>query len=124
MDAEHAAPGDADRRRSDRWATGSPVRSHNWWVPVASLLVLAAYGLAALIVAAVRDSLELPDEAAKLVIACVPALAGLGSVAGFVGSRRSSLRALAWVVVVLGAVLVVVSIAAVVWVLLAFRTFA
>jgi hypothetical protein len=90
---------------------------------VAALVVLAAYALAGLIVVAVRGSIELSDDAAKLVIACVPVLAGLGSVLGFIGARRSSMRALGWVVVVLGGVLVVVSVAAVAWVLLAFRSF-
>jgi hypothetical protein len=120
-DANHAA--DTGSRRSDRWAAEPTSPSRNPWPPLAAVLVLAAYGLAAVVVSAARGSFELSDGMAKGVIAATPGLAALGSVVAFVGTRRPRLRALGWVVVVLGAILVLVSIAAVAWVLLAFRSF-
>ena len=123
MNAETSAKAPLQPRRGDRWAGDSPDGVRNWWVPVGGVLLLAAYGLATVIVLAVRGSLDLSDQLAKTVIGCTPALAALGAVCGFIGARRGTLRALAWIVVVLGAILVVVSIAAVAWILLAFRGF-
>jgi hypothetical protein len=52
-----------------------------------------------------------------------PALGGLGAVFGFVGARRSSLRGLGWVVFVVGLLLVLATIAAIVWLMLVLRSF-
>jgi hypothetical protein len=113
---------ETELRRSARWAS-APGSSRSWWVPLGAVLVVGAYALATLIVLAVRGSLDLSDDLAKGVIGCTPALAALGAVFGFVGTRRGTLRGLAWIVVVLGAILALVSVAAVASVLLALRSF-
>ena len=110
-------------RRSDRWSSEPAGAHRNWWVPVGAVLVLAGYGLAALVVRAALGEMELSDEAGKVLVAAAPAAAALGTALAFVGTRRTTLRVLAWIVLAVGLVLVLASIAAVAWVLLALRDF-
>ncbi len=88
-----------------------------------AVLVLAAYGLAAAVVSVARGTIELSDDLGKLLLGLSPALGGLGAVFGFVGARRSSLRGLGWVVFVVGLLLVLATIAAIVWLMLVLRSF-
>ncbi len=109
-------------RRSDRWAA-EPERTRNWLVPLGAALVLTGYALAAVVGAAAARSLSLPDGAEIALVAAVPSIAALGSTLALVGARRLTLRALGWVVFAVGLLLVLASIAAVTWVLLALRSF-
>jgi len=110
-------------RRSDRWSSESPERGGNGWVLLGSLLVVAGYGFAIVVVSAARGSIDVSDQVAKALVATTPALAALGAALGVVGTRRSSLRGLAWVVVALGLVLVLATLAAIAWLLLVLRSF-
>ncbi|MGZ4125032.1 MAG: hypothetical protein ACXVQU_05700 [Actinomycetota bacterium] len=114
---------DTSARRSDRWSSAPDTGSGTLWVVTGAVLVLGGYALALLVVSAARDALDLSDEVGKVLLAATPALAGLGAVLAFVGTRRGSFRLVGWLVVVLGAALVLVSIAAVAWLLLVLRSF-
>jgi hypothetical protein len=113
----------AEPRRSDRWSSEASRPERNGWVVLGTILVLAGYGLAFAVVSAARGSFDLPDDAAKALVAATPAVAGLGSALAFVATRRSSLRPLSWIVVVVGTILVLATIAVVAWLLLALRSF-
>ncbi len=121
--AEGAEAETATVRRADRWSSEPPVRGRNWWVVVGALLVLAAYGLAVVVVSAARGELDLSDDLGKIFLGLTPALGGLGAVFGLVGTRHSSLRGLGWVVFVVGLLLVLATIAAIVWLMLVLRSF-
>jgi hypothetical protein len=118
-------PGDeaSAARRADRWASEAPAGGRNWWVVVGAILVLAAYGLAAAVVSAARGTVDLSDDLGKLLLGLTPALAALGAVFGFIGTRRSTLRGLGWVVFVVGLLLVLATIAGIVWLMLVLRSF-
>jgi len=122
-EAEARADAPSGVRRSDRWSSEPPERRANGWVLLGSLLVVGGYGLAIVVVSAARGSIDVSDELAKGLVATAPALAALGAAIGFIGTRRSSLRGLAWVVVAVGLVLVLATIAAIAWLLLVLRSF-
>jgi hypothetical protein len=90
---------------------------------VGAVLVLAAYALAFVVISAARGDLDLSDELSKILLGVAPALGALGAVLGFIGTRRSSLRGLGWVVFVVGLVLVLATLAAIVWLMLVLRSF-
>jgi hypothetical protein len=110
-------------RRSDRWAAEPAEASRNWWSVLGIVCVLAGYGVAASVAAIVKGTIEFGDDAGLVLVGTTPALGALGMTLGFVGRRRDGLHWLAWLAILLGAVLLIASIGAVVWVLLAFRTF-
>jgi hypothetical protein len=109
-------------RRSDRWASEPSEPATNWWAVLAVLLALAGCGVAALVAAAVKGSVEIGDDAGLVLVGVAPSLGTLGVVLGIVGTRRGSLRWLAWLGVALGSVLVLVTIAAVTAVVVSMRT--
>jgi hypothetical protein len=110
-------------RRSDRWAAGSAERRRNWWAVVGLLVVLTGYGVAGVVVTIVTRQVEIGDDAALALVGAGPALAALGVLLGIVGVRRDALRWLSWITIVLGGLLGIASVAAIVVVTLAFRTF-
>jgi hypothetical protein len=87
------------------------------------LAVLVGYGVAAVVAAAARGSIPLGDEVGLVLVGATPALGVLGTALGIVGTRRMRLRWLAWIDVVLGGVLVIASIALIVALILAVRSF-
>jgi hypothetical protein len=110
-------------RRSDRWTAEPAEASLNWWPILGIVCVLAGYGVAASVAAIVKGTIEFGDDAGLVLVGTTPALGALGMTLGFVGRRRDGLHWLAWLAIFLGAVLLITSIGAVVWVLLALRTF-
>jgi hypothetical protein len=123
MDTDAEAQRGTAARRSDRWAAGSAERRRNWWAVVGVLVVLAGYGVAGVVVTMVTRQVEIGDDAALALVGAGPALAALGVVLGIVGVRRHALRWLSWITIVLGGLLGIASVAAIVVVTLAFRTF-
>jgi hypothetical protein len=123
MDTDAEAQRGTAARRSDRWAAGSAERRRNWWAVVGVLVVLAGYGVAGVVVTMVTRQVEIGDDAALALVGAGPALAALGVVLGIVGVRRDALRWLSWITIVLGGLLGIASVAAIVVVTLAFRTF-
>jgi hypothetical protein len=123
MDADAETQAENDPRRSDRWAVEPAEPGANWWAILGVVAVLAGFGASALVAAIVKGDVEFGDEAGLAFVGAAPALGGLGVVLGIVGARRDGLRWLAWIAILLGAVLVIAAIAAVVAVTVAFRTF-
>jgi hypothetical protein len=95
-------------QRSDRWAVESR-RSRNWWPAVAAVLVAAGYAVAVLVAASARGSFDLSDDAQVALVGTAPSLGVIGALLAFVGTRRTRLVALSWLVFVLGVLLVVAS---------------
>jgi hypothetical protein len=115
---------ETETRRSDRWpAEAVESSSLNWWPVLAVVLVLAGYGVAALVAAIVNGDVEFGDRAGVALVGAAPSLGALGIALGIVGARRVGLRWLAWIAVLLGVVLVLGSILVIGAVVLAFRTF-
>jgi hypothetical protein len=110
-------------RRGDRWAAEATVRTSNWWSVLGLVAVVAGYAAAALVGAAARGSIELGDETGLVLVGSVPALGVLGAALGLVGTGRPSLRWLGWLDTALGALLAAASIAVIVSLVLALRSF-
>lgn len=123
MDTDAETQAENTPRRSDRWAAEPADAGANWWALLGILAVLCGYAVAVLVAAIVKGSVQVGDEAGLTFVGATPALAALGVALGLVGRRRDGLRWLAWLAVVLGALLVIASIAVVIVVTLAFRTF-
>jgi hypothetical protein len=123
MDTDADTQPESGARRSDRWAAETAEPSGGGWAIAAVVLVLAGYGVAALVVAALEGSIDVGDDLALVLVAVAPSLGALGLGSGIVGARRRSLRWLAWIGIVLGALLVLATIAAVTAVVLAMRSF-
>jgi hypothetical protein len=122
MEADADTHSESNARR-DRWAAEPAASGVNWWAIVGVLAVLAGCAAAALVAAAVKETVQIGDDAALGLVGAAPALAALGVVLGLVGRRRDGLHWLAWLAIVLGAMLVIGSIAAIMAVTIAFRTF-
>jgi hypothetical protein len=122
MDADARADAESGARRSDRWAAEPAGSGVNWWAILGVLAVLAGYAAAALVVAVVKETVRMGDDAALALFGATPALGALGMTLGLVGRRREGVHWLAWLAIVLGAVLVLASLAAIVAVTVAFRT--
>lgn len=105
-------------QRSDRWAVESR-RSRNWWAAVAAVLVAAGYAVAVLVAASARGSFELSDDAQVALVGTAPSLGVIGALLAFVGTRRTTLRLLSWLVFVLAAMLLAVTLVLLAMVLLA-----
>jgi hypothetical protein len=105
-------------QRSDRWAVESR-RSRNWWPAVAAVLVAAGYVVAVLVAASARGSFELSDDAQVALVGTAPSLGVLGALLAFVGTRRTRLVAVSWLVLVLGVLLVVASLGVLAMILMA-----
>jgi hypothetical protein len=114
---------DVATHRADRW-TAEPRRSRNWWTVVAAVCVLAAYAAAAVAAASVRGSIALTDDAQVALVGASPSLGIAGVLLALVGTRRTTLRAFSWLVLALGALLVVVAVALLATVLLALNDLA
>jgi hypothetical protein len=110
-------------RRSDRWSAEPAEPSVNWWAILGVLVVVTAYGVAALVGAIVRGDVVFDDDVGLLFVGVAPSLAALGVVFGIVGARRYGLRWLAWVAIVLGTLLVGASVLVIGAVVIAFRNF-
>ena len=92
--------------RSDRWAVESRER-RNWWPVAGAVLVVAGYAVAAIAGACARGSVKLSDDAQIVLVGTAPSLGVVGALLAFVGTRRTTLRAMSWIVFGLGALLVV-----------------
>lgn len=113
----------ADARRSDRWAAEPTEASANWWAILGVIVVLAGYGAAALVAAIVKGDVAFDDDVGLLLVGAAPSLAALGVVLGIVAARRDGLRWLAWMAILLGALLFVALVLVIGAVIIAFRSF-
>jgi 4-amino-4-deoxy-L-arabinose transferase-like glycosyltransferase len=96
--------------RADRWAAqGRP--SRNWWAPVAAVFVVAGYVIAVVLGAAAGGSVQLSDDAQVILVATAPSLGVIGACLAFLGTRRTTLVAMCWLVFALGVLLVVATLA-------------
>jgi hypothetical protein len=114
---------ETEARRGDRWAAEPAASTRNWWPVLAVLLVLAGYGVAAVVAAIVQGDVEFGDRAGLTLVAVAPSLGALGTVVGIVGARREGLRWLAWIAIGLGVLLMAGAILVIGAVVLAYRSF-
>ena len=101
---------ETEARRSDRWAVESRA-PRNWWTPVAAVIVASGYGVAVVVAALARGSMELPDDTQIALVAMAPSLGVIGAILAFVGARRRTLTVFSWLVFALGVMLVVAALA-------------
>ncbi len=86
--------------------------------------VAAGYFVAVAVAASARGSVALSDDAQIALVGAAPALGVLGSLLAFAGTRRPTLRAVSWLVLTLGVLLLIVTLAVVGMVLVALNDLA
>ncbi|HEX9122897.1 MAG TPA: hypothetical protein VF984_05995 [Actinomycetota bacterium] len=126
--SEDAAPPDAKAgvspRRSDRWTAGAGAPGNPWaWISVTfALLGMVAAAVVAAATAGTAPLDRLPDRAAYVLFGSIPSLGVLALVIGLAGRNGSRLRWMAWIGLVLGAILTVGAVAVTVVLIAALRT--